>query len=388
MNFNPLKDSMRQVLEQMPSNSEHVKSVFKSLLLVHVANIKDQEDRSTWQSFINTLENYSTPEDLATYSFGPSTNSEFASNFKETLNQVNPDKHYSRILKVKSIHVWRIFLDIQRERNKALKCVMLISLRLKYVESFWRWQMFSGGLEKIAHEFYVKKTCNKIIYAWRLAIRDRELKFGKYCRADRYWTQRTMLTVMINWTGMLRDMYANKRSYSNSRAMTRKLEYEKVDLRDKSPMPAKYQKKLQEVREAYNRSLHTVVSEGDDEEDYHLLIKKANAFRKTKILGKSLHVWKQTMIYSVFSKKICGLIKKNLERTGFKFIRLWAIKGFSMKQSNRRHSIDHLSDYELSVKISIMERKLSSLHSQLLSEQITNSSLLSEKEELIKIFNY
>ena len=44
---NPLKDSMRQILEQLPNNSEQVKSVFKSLLLVHISKIKDPEERST-----------------------------------------------------------------------------------------------------------------------------------------------------------------------------------------------------------------------------------------------------------------------------------------------------------------------------------------------------
>ena len=55
---------------------------------------KTQKNCSTWQHFINTLDTYSNSEDLATCSFGPSTNTEFASKFKETLNQFNPNKHY------------------------------------------------------------------------------------------------------------------------------------------------------------------------------------------------------------------------------------------------------------------------------------------------------
>ena len=146
---------------------------------------------------------------------------------------------------------------------------------------------------------------------------------------------------------MIRDRYGNKQSYSASRIKPRKLEFEQVDLRDKSPMPARYQKQLKEVREAYNRSLNSIGSEGEDEEGYLMLIKKADYFRKRKSLGRSLCIWKRIMRYSVFLKKTCRLIRKSMERTGFKFIRIWVIKGFSMKQSSKRRPIDHLSDYEL-----------------------------------------
>ena len=44
---NSLKDSMTELLEQLPNNSEQIKAIFKSLLLVHISKIKNSEERST-----------------------------------------------------------------------------------------------------------------------------------------------------------------------------------------------------------------------------------------------------------------------------------------------------------------------------------------------------
>lgn len=378
---NPLRASMRQILEQLPNNSEQVKAVFKSLLLVHVSKIEDPEERSTWQSFIDTLDNFSNT-DQATYSFGPLPAQHFSNNFEAL---VDPKAHYHKILKLKSFHSWRIHSDIQLERKKALKCVMFISFRLRYVESFWRWQMFSGGLEKIMQEFYLKNLGKKIVNKWKNVICDREKKFNGYYKADQYWTQRNLLVVMINWTALVRDSYKVKMGKKRSSvSKTRKFAYENVNVREKSPMPQVYRKMLEDMANCKKETKKVRVVEDEDFKKK----KTADGVNRKNRLGFAMENWKSFVKYRTFSRCFFRTIQKNLVKTGFISLRIWTIKGNTMKRDWKRHSIDHLSDYELSVKISIMERKLSALHNQLLSEQISNGLLLSEKEELVKIYNY
>ena len=212
---NPLKDSMRQILEQLPNNSEQVKSVFKSLLLVHISKIKDPEERSTWQSFINTIDNFSHSEDQAMYSFGPLSNSNLSKNIKEILKEEGnfeeiSEIQYSKNIKLKAINNWKVAANMNKKRTKALKSVMLIALRLKYIESFWKWQMLSSGLDKIALEFYSKNLSNKMFWAWRKFIKKKDKNINGYIKAHKYWITRTLLIVLINWTAMLRDSYKLK----------------------------------------------------------------------------------------------------------------------------------------------------------------------------------
>ena len=101
-----------------------------------------------------------------------------------------------------------------------------------------------------------------------------------------------------------------------------------------------------------------------------------------------LNTWKNFVKYQKLAKQISKSVRKMLLIEGFKGIKACTIQTISMKKNiKNKYSIDHLNDYELSIKISILERKLSALHHNLLTEQITNKSLVSEKNDLIKIFN-
>jgi hypothetical protein len=387
---NPLKESMKKLLEQLPNNSDQVKSMYKSLLLVHISKIKDPQERSTWLSFLATLDNLS-QSDKGVYSFGVSSDRDVGSNFEQGLAVSDKSlsyNFYKKNLKIKAMHAWNMFIDIITERKKALKCVMLISLRLRYVETFWRWQLFSGGLEKISCEFYSKNLSNKVIKAWKGLLDSKDNKFASYERALQYWAQRRMLIVFINWADIMIEAYRLKKNACARNHTDKKFFYEDQDTKKtynteesglgsvKNTFYVKRNRKNQKKPENPKKSEKTSKA-----------AKKLENMRNYKVKKFFFEIWELKLRTITFGKLLDYAGTKLKLRQGFRGIRSWVIKGLSLNSIDPKYSIESFSDYELSVKISILERRLSSLHQQLFTEQITNRSLLVEKQEYINLCN-
>ena len=367
---NSLKDSMTELLEQLPNNSEQIKAIFKSLLLVHISKIKNSEERSTWINFIDSLDNFSHLGDQATFSFGQASEID-----KEVNNEEISKNHFNKNIIIKALHSWKAILDIKKERKKALKCVLLIFLRLRYIESFWRWQMFSGGLDRIVSEFYKKKIYKKVLWAWNDIIynpKDNIIEDKGY----KYWAIKTMLIVFINWTSFIKDSYKLKK-LTNSRRNFHCENTGKNSLSNSSSG---------NIEKKYFKVIH---KEKKHKTENHLkyITKKIQGDCRLSIMKNTIKKWKKFVKYAIFGKKIHNFLRKNWLKDCFYGIKCWINNGLNMKTIKHIDSLKDLNDYELTVKITLLEQKLSSLNNCLLTEQIVNKSLLDKKYELKKLFN-
>ncbi|OMJ91379.1 hypothetical protein SteCoe_6058 [Stentor coeruleus] len=403
---NPLKDSMKAVLEQLPNNSDQVKAIFKSLLLVHISKIKDPEERLTWQSLINTLEGLST-QDPATYSFGQMESSQLSKKIRETNVLAELDeKQGSNTRQLKSQNLIPKKAN-EKERQKALKNAILISLRLRYVESFWIWQMHTGGLDNISFEFYMKNMKQKVFKAWRNYITYYKTKYIKYEKAYKYNDKRTMLVIMMKWAEYIRDQYQEKiKCYisGGNNSDLKRLNYKKP-LYKQYRKPDNYCTEESEDSDIVTRDVNanrkkyfTRYSQGkkvSNRADFFNSSKKAELLKifkgyeegkKVTVLFDIFFGWKNSVRYRIIGKEVLSLMWRNMAGWGFKGIYMWAIKGPTLNTIKQRYSIDNLSDYELSIKITILEKRLTNLHQHLMTEQITNKALISEKQELMKIY--
>lgn len=407
---NPLKDSMKAVLEQLPNNSDQVKAIFKSLLLVHISKIKDPEERLTWQSLINTLEGLSI-QDPATYSFGQMESSQLSKKIRETNELASSipeldEKQGSNTRQLKSQKLVPKKTN-EKERQKALKNAMLISLRLRYVESFWIWQMHTGGLDNISFEFFMKNIKQKVFKAWKSFMSYYKTKYIKYEKAYKYNDKRTMLVIMMKWAEYVRDQYREKiESYisGGKNSELRRLSYEKPIYKQNRKFDAYCTEESEDSGvvtrdfDANRKKFFTRYSQGkktssranffnsSKKEELLKIFKRCEEEKKVTVLYDIFVGWKNTVRYRIVARGIYDLMWRNMVGWGFKEIRMWAIKGPTLNTVKQRYSIDNLSDYELSIKITILERRLTNLHQQLMTEQITNKALISEKQELMKIY--
>ena len=177
---------------------------------------------------------------------------------------------------------------------------------------------------------------------------------------------------------MLRDSYHMQRNNSNGIQKPRTFAYEKLDLTKQSYPGTKkkneFRKNSNENKKFYSKKI------------LERLKKQISIEKILKIKQKFFGLWQVKYTKRLCAKKFLNLYTKNALKDGFTILRFWAMKGSFLNTEKYKHSIDNLTDYELSVKISVLEKKLSSLHQQLLSEQITYKSLLCEKEEVLKIY--
>lgn len=376
---NPLKDSMKQMLEQLPHSSEQTKSIFKSLLLVHISKIKDSEERLTWQSFINTLDNMSQSEH-ASYSFGPYSNSEHSKDFKTYLKlkkfQTDPFEFYYETLKIKSLNSLKTFTDHSKIQKKALKKAVLVSMRLKYVEAFWKWHILSGGIENIAEEFYRKTLKTQVFSALKHNLSTSN-------PPHEYYKWKTTMKVLIAWAESTRDSFR-----------------EKIDLKNQ-----KNQKITQGIRPKYTqRSESAEKFIGKNKATQNFFKDRSKFVQQKKVLKKKILTklkekfeikadkkkyskifmcWVELTKSAIFVEKMASVLSLPLLKFGF--MKLVRNPISSLQAVRKKYSIDNLTDYELSVKITILERKLAGLHQELLSEQISCKSLLSEREQLLRL---
>lgn len=376
---NPLRESMKEMLEQLPHSSEQTKSIFKSLLLVHISKIKDHEERLTWQSFINTLDNMSQSEH-ASYSFGPYSNSEHSKDFKKYLKlkkfQTDPSEFYHETLKIKSLTSLKSFTDHSQNQKTALKKAVLVSMRLKYVEAFWKWHILSGGIENIAEEFYKKSLKSQVFSA---------LKKFQSANSPGYdiYKWKTTMKVLIAWAESTRDSFREKISAKKQKGQNfsqgirpkytqRSESAEKFVGRDKATQnfPQDRSKFAQRKKELKKKILNKL------KEKFEI---KAHKKRYSKIFN----CWVELTKSAIFVEKLASVLSQPLLKFGF--MKLVRNPGSSLQAIRKKYSIDNLTDYELSVKITILERKLAGLHQELLSEQISCKSLLSEREQLLRL---
>ena len=114
------------------------------------------------------------------------------------------------------------------------------------------------------------------------------------------------------------------------------------------------------------------------------LVEMKKRFERTSnfiLKQKVLFDWIDRTKKSIFIEKLSNSIQSPIFRICFS--KLKSVSPIhSLKQ---KYSIDNLSDYELSIKITILERKLAGLHQHLLSEQITSRGLQSERDHLYKL---
>ena len=376
---NPLRESMKQMLDQLPHSSEQVKSIFKSLLLVHISKIKDHEERSTWQSFINTLDNMSQSEQ-ASYSFGPLSNSEHSKDFKSYLKlkkfQTDPFEFYYENLKTKSLFSLKNYTDRAQRKRKALKSAILVSLRLKYVEAFWKWHMLTGGIDDIAEELYHKNLKSQVFSALKKNLYNQDL-------GTLYFKWKKTLQVLINWAALTRDSFrdkikAKKHKNTNFKEGIRPKYGPRSDSAEKflckkqmNQNPSQNKHKLAQQRLELKKKILEKVKDKFET--------KLNKRRSSKLFKAWIGITKS----AIFIEKLASALSLPLFKYGFK--KLVKNPPSSLQMIQKKYSIDNLTDYELSVKITILERRLAGLHQELLSEQITSKSLLGEKEQLYKL---
>lgn len=453
----PLRESMKQLLEQLPKNSEQVKAIFKSLLLVHISKIKDQEERSTWQSFINTLDNMSQSEQ-ASYSFGPLSNSGYSTDFKKFLRhkkfQTDPFEVYQENLKKSLFNSLKTIRNTRLHQRSSLRQVSLISIRLKFVEAFWKWHMYTAGLDQIAAEFYEKKVKSKSF---------NQMKASSNVLSE--WKIKLLFKVMIAWAEFTRDVFSEKKKKSlietnkkNEvlRSKTRKDEDDTRSLNENrlgggsgirsyksNNQILKYDKNFNSGKDLFRETESEKFKQSDSElrgllnpndgrkrdsgnnawiratgkngrrseseesfigsEQYFNkhqqkrkiqisqkkkshLVEMKKRFEKTSnylLKQKILFNWIDLTKKSIFIEKLSNSIQSPIFRICFNKLRSVS-PIHSLKQ---KYSVDHLSDYELSIKITILERKLAGLHQNLLSEQITSRGLQSERDHLYKLLS-
>jgi hypothetical protein len=244
--------------------------------------------------------------------------------------------------------------------------------------------MFSAGLDQIANEFFEKKIKAKSFDA---------LFNGKFFLAVKTWKWNLRLKVLITWAEYVRDVFKEKgkrseqvKSLKKSSPGERKFKNrdfgrERVFKSEKSDSEDSFAGKL------FNRNQPKRQIPFSQRKRNHLNeMKKRFQNRAEKNLkSKTLQIWVESTKKSIFLEKLFNSLSTPLLK--FSFSCLKKTRKPCLDRLKQKYSIDHLSDYELSVKITILERKLAGLHQNLLSEQITNRGLMSERGQLLKLLS-
>ncbi|OMJ76453.1 hypothetical protein SteCoe_24160 [Stentor coeruleus] len=395
----PLKESMQTALGYWQINSDHIKSIYKSLLLVHVSKIEELEERLLWQELISKLDGFNS-QDLTLHSFGPL---EKSSSFKNSSE--NNEKTYEIPIR-KDKFDKKMNYQILEKKAKALKNTIKIGLRLKIVDCFWVWRKTIRNLDRMSKEYYFKKLKNKVVICWKSCGCYFRIQNAMYKKAYMHYKKRTKIFIMMKWAEYIRDRYREKIEYyvsggDNSRA--KKFTYEKVAYKE-------YRKPLTGNKKEAHKSEFLYKTTENKQKPFSKIIKNKlnlnkttfyNTAKRTEMLKnlkkhkKSYNCptkkymflsWKNLTKYKILGKTTYGIIWKNLTSWGFRIIRTWVIKGNTNKNQRGKHSIANLTNYELSMKIGFLEKKLGNLHYQMLNEQINKKYLISEKQEILKYY--
>ena len=401
---NPLKDSLKNLLENLPKSQEHSKSLFKSLLVHHVNNIQDEEERSTWLSFIDTLENLSEDQQCGS-TFGPRNHQvvfshDFDQFLKEESQYDSAEKHYEKNLKFKAYHGIKLAIEIQKEQFRALKCVMLVSLRLRYVESFWLWHM--QAQKEPPH--YFQKRCSSVFKALKAHYLAKQLKTKKLKKAQDYWRKRRILLALVSWVMSIRQNYREKRHRSQEPRhyrVGRISTDHPLDLRKSSVRPKlKYSLPPQDLELLNKSSRH--FSQKLFKKSFkawnsfiNLKYKKTALKKRSKLhlkslrLNRSFKIWSKAFYFKNGSFALADFWNYFTVKNSFEKIRL---RAFSEKPQTKPKQnlldgcLDCMSDQDLVFQIQILKKKLSSLNQELVQEQLTQHKLLAHKQELLNCY--
>lgn len=401
-----LKDNMQTALGRLLISSDQIKSIYKSLLLVHISKIEELEERLLWQELISKLDGFDS-QDLTLLSFGPLENS---SSFKNPIEinektyeiPIRKDKYGFDNKKIKHQNTGEI---LDEKKAKALENAMKVGLKLKIMDCFRIWYGSNKKLDRVSKEYYWKKLKGKAMTCWKKCGYFLKIQNAKYKKAYKHYNKKAKLFIMMKWAKYIRDRYREKIEYyvsggDNSRA--RRFNYEKVAYKEYRK-PFKNHKKgshkvqfLYKTTENNQKSFMKIIKNNPNPKvTFHNTTKRSEMLKTFKKSRSSKNcptknyiflAWKTLTKYKRLCKITHSLIWKNLASWGFRAIRLWVMKRNSYKNKRDKNSIDYLTDYELSMKIEYLEKKLVNMQYLMLDEKITNISLISEKEEILKSY--